>query len=196
MSRWAAAGRPFPSAVLLLPTPLHPSSFSSSFSSPSHATPPLRLPPFPTSHPCLPSPRSVCHNSFSSLFSLAPLSLDTPLSIFRGTLEPEPSHILSVFADGVASCCQHGQTASRARVLCLRASVGRHVPPGPESTAGPECSWTSRMTVLRDDGSPEETEDRVNERETRYEDVYVSSTTGSATATGGGLGITEGARAF
>ena len=70
------------------------------------------------------------------------------------------------------------------------------MPLGPESTAGPACSWTSRMRVLRDDGNPDETEDRVNECETRYEDVYVSSTTGSATATGGGLGITEGARAF
>jgi len=52
------------------------------------------------------------------------------------------------------------------------------------------------MRVLRDDGSPEETEDRVNECEMRYEDVYVSSTTGTATATGGGSEITEGARAF
>lgn len=92
VSRWAAAGRPFPSAVLLLPTS-PPPPFSSS---PSHAPPPPCLSPFPTSRPCLPSPRSVCHNSFSSLFSLALLFLDTPLSIFRGTLEPEPSHIPSV----------------------------------------------------------------------------------------------------
>lgn len=82
---------PFPrlSCYFLPPPP----PFSSS---PSHAPPPPCLSPFPTSRPCLPSPRSVCHNSFSSLFSLALLSLDTPLSIFRGTLEPEPSHIPSV----------------------------------------------------------------------------------------------------
>lgn len=86
---------PFPrlSCYFLPPNPPSPPpSPSPSLPRPSPTSPP----PFPTSHPGLPSPLSVCHNSFSSLFSLALLSLDTPLSIFRGTLEPEPSHILSV----------------------------------------------------------------------------------------------------